>query len=257
MFTGPNIVQEGLVLALDAANPKSYPGTGTTWNDLVNSSTTLSLYNSPTYSTTNLGRIAFDTTDDYGEFNAKRSDLDFQPTDPFSVFVFHRSLSYDGAAIIANMESGGSYQGWDLWQNTSSTMAMHLISSWSTNAIKVGINYDYSSRNGTDVYLGYTYDGSSPANSTDALNSVNFYINGELETSGKSLVSSPSGDGFNSTSETTSYPISQRFRIGSRWGTGKQQGANPSLYTVQIYNRELTASEVLQNYNATKSRFGL
>ena len=60
---GPNIVTNGLVLYLDAANPKSYPGSGTAWDDLYRE-TTATLYNSPTYSD---GSIVFDGIDDYGQ----------------------------------------------------------------------------------------------------------------------------------------------------------------------------------------------
>ena len=34
MYTGPHIVTDGLILSLDAASTRSYPGTGTTWYDL-------------------------------------------------------------------------------------------------------------------------------------------------------------------------------------------------------------------------------
>jgi uncharacterized delta-60 repeat protein len=61
----PRIVTDGLVLALDAANPKSYPGSGTTWTDLSGNGNTGTLTNGPTYSSANGGSIAFDGVDDY------------------------------------------------------------------------------------------------------------------------------------------------------------------------------------------------
>ena len=62
---GPSIVTNGLVLCLDAANIKSYAGTGTAWNDLSGNSRTGTLTNGPTYSGTNGGSIVFDGVNDY------------------------------------------------------------------------------------------------------------------------------------------------------------------------------------------------
>ena len=63
----PKIVTDGLVLYLDAANTRSYPGTGTTWTDLSRSSLPTPLYNGPTFNSTNGGSIIFDGIDDYAE----------------------------------------------------------------------------------------------------------------------------------------------------------------------------------------------
>lgn len=62
---GPKIVSEGLVLYLDAANSKSYSGTGTTWTDLSGNSNNATLVNGPTYSSLNGGGIVLDATDDF------------------------------------------------------------------------------------------------------------------------------------------------------------------------------------------------
>ena len=63
----PRIVTDGLVLCLDAANKRSYPGTGTTWTDRSTSGTNVSMegMSSSNYSTNNAGVIDFDGTDDY------------------------------------------------------------------------------------------------------------------------------------------------------------------------------------------------
>ena len=66
-----SIVTNGLVLALDAANPKSYPGSGTTWTDLSGSRNNGTLTNGPTFSSANNGSIVFDGVDDRVDtFNA-------------------------------------------------------------------------------------------------------------------------------------------------------------------------------------------
>ena len=59
---GSNVVTDGLILSLDAANPKSYPGSGTIWSDISGNNYSASLINSPTYSPANGGTIFFDGT---------------------------------------------------------------------------------------------------------------------------------------------------------------------------------------------------
>ena len=64
IFYNPRTITDGLVLALDAGNSKSYPGSGTTWTDLSGNGNTGTLTNGPTYSSANGGSIVFDGADD-------------------------------------------------------------------------------------------------------------------------------------------------------------------------------------------------
>jgi hypothetical protein len=66
----PRIVTDGLVLALDAGNTKSYPGSGTAWTDLSGRGNTGTLVNGPTYSSANGGSIVFDGVNDYVQFTS-------------------------------------------------------------------------------------------------------------------------------------------------------------------------------------------
>ena len=61
----PKIVTDGLVLCLDAASRKSYPGSGTTWFDRSGNGNNGTLTNGPTFSSDNGGSIVFDGTNDY------------------------------------------------------------------------------------------------------------------------------------------------------------------------------------------------
>ena len=62
---GPDIVENGLVLHLDAADTNSYPGSGTLWTDLSGNGNNGTLTNGPAYSSNNKGYFSFDGTDDY------------------------------------------------------------------------------------------------------------------------------------------------------------------------------------------------
>jgi len=61
---GPDIVEDGLVLCLDAANPKSYPGSGNTWTDLRGNGNDGTLVNGVGYDSANNGSMVFDGVDD-------------------------------------------------------------------------------------------------------------------------------------------------------------------------------------------------
>lgn len=245
------VVQSGLVLNLDAGVSSSYPGTGTTWTDLSSASNG-TLTNGPTYSSANGGSISFDGSNDYCEITSRNTNLEFQPTQAFSAFCWIYNPTYVSAtAIFANMQASPTYPGWDMWFNSNSEIAMHLISSWDTNAIKIGISFNYAAHVNKWVNIGYTYNGSCPSNPTDSLNSVNFYINSSLSSTGKQNLTA---DGFNSTNETITYNPNQRFRVASRWDSSL---ALMTISSLQVYNRALSAAEISQNFNALRGRFGI
>jgi len=254
----PSLVMNGLILCLDAGNTKSYPGSGTTWTDLSGNGNNGTLTNGPTFNSSNGGSIVFDGSNDYAEVTTRNTNLEFQPTQPHSIFCWVYNLTGStGSSIISNMDNNGStYPGWDFWVNSTTEIAAHLISSWSANTLKVAITFDYAANANKWVNIGYTYNGTSPANATNALNSINFYVNSVLTTTGKRNANAT--DGFNTTSETISYNSSQRLRVSSRWTSG---GVSfPSAFRMSnasIYNRELSASEIKQNFNALKGRHGI
>jgi hypothetical protein len=262
---GPRIVTDGLVLHLDAANRKSYPGSGSTWYDLSGNGNNATLSTGPVFSSANNGNFYFgNTSDDYAEVATRNTNLEFQPTSPHSIVTFIKSPSsgFNGA-IIANMYQGNNYPGWDLWFNNISqtnTISSHYIKAWSTNAIKVIADYNYTTNSDKWVMLGLTYDGSCPANTTNTINSIDFYLNGVLITSGKTY---QTGDGFDDTSQTIAYDTNQRLRIASRWSSGSKSHTGStyapfSMGNVMVYNnKKLSAQEIQQNYNALKGRYGL
>jgi hypothetical protein len=204
--------------------------------------------NSPTFNNNgSLSHFFYSSANDNIKITESNT-LNFQPTQPFSVFCWFKKDAFGGSnvgAIISNMKSSFPYPGWDIWCQSSSLIAMHLISTWSANAIKIQVYHDYSKIS----YVGFTYDGSCPANSTESLSSVNFYRDGLLNTTNKAL---SSADGFNSSSESISYPAGQQSTIGSR---DNGDYTSSYVYSAHIYNRALSAKEVLQNYEATKGRY--
>lgn len=249
------IVSDNMVLCLDGANPASYVAGSTVWKD-IKSSRNLTIVGGPNYTADK--SFDFSNTTDYAGFLDGHDDLEFQPVSPYSVFVLMKSKAYVGGALVSNMPTGAPNTGWDLWQNTSTSMAMHLISDWTTkNAIKIAVDYDYTANLDKWIYFGYTYDGSSPLVTGNPLASVNFYLNGALYTTNKTLTSD--ANGFFKTDTATPYAADQRFRVGARYGVDGAfaNSPSPNIQVVHVYKKQLSANEVMQNYIALRGRFGI
>jgi hypothetical protein len=218
-FRGPNVVTNGLVLALDAANTKSYPGSGTAWTDLSGNNSNGTLVNSPAFSSINGGSIIFDGTDDYVDTGKTATQLG----------IYDANYTFDAWVYPTNFTGDKTMFGTD---QTATRQGLHLV--FRSGQIYQGhYSADYGVGTGTlNAWnnICYTYTQSSGA----AL----IYKNGILQ--GAGTISSFIG--------TTNILI-------GRWGTSNYFIGNGSIY--KIYNRVLSASEVLQNYNALRSRFNL
>lgn len=219
---GKSIVTDGLVFYVDAANENSYPGTGTTWSDLVGSNDG-TLTNGPTYSSANGGSIAFDGTNDYVDCGANNL---FSGNTSFSLSGWlnvKTHSSYGLALYIGNAASKQS--AWIGWCDIAQT---------GTNQTIGGGLYGVNLGSGVEENTGWhnvtlTYDTSS----------LKLYIDGSLT---------------NSRSESGANISSSSIRLG-RSNTGTTYDYNGDSSSLLIYNKALSSTEILQNYNALKNRF--
>jgi len=229
---GPNIVEDGLVLALDAANTKSYPGSGTTWFDRSGNGNNGTLTNGPTFTSANGGSIGFDGVNDYVDTITQ---LQFDRLNPFTLSAWFNTSNASNNQIINNENS--SYRGYQLSINTDSKLSLFLRNTIDSNFLGVRVlsNFPTNSWN----YVVGTYNGSSDANG------IKLYTNGIeqlIEVVGNNL---------------TQTTISNETTWIGRRRPATQGPFNGNISQVSIYNRALSASEILQNYNATKGRYGL
>ena len=122
----PKIVTNGLVLCLDAGNTKSYPGSGTAWNNLSSTSNNGTLTNGPTYDSTNGGSLIFDGTNDYiqsGSFsNLLTADITVE------TWIYLTAASSDWVRIIGTGGNGGN-RTFGLWYSSSSTLLWQCLKS--------------------------------------------------------------------------------------------------------------------------------
>jgi hypothetical protein len=230
----PKIVTDGLVLYLDAANTKSYVSGSTTWNDISRGGNNGTLTNGPTFSSLNGGSIIFDGIDDYisttiptvRRLTGTRS----------SIGIWFKVVnSTVRGAFIADWNSAGSLETCRFeitGYRMTSTKIGGTINSAGGEALP--IQSTTSILNNTWYNAVLQYDGTN----------TTLYLNGNLEST---LV----------TAERGSEPNSSNSVSISRGGAFNGVYLNGTIGQTSIYNRALTAQEVLQNYNATKTRFGL
>jgi hypothetical protein len=219
-YRGPNLVTNGLVLSLDAGNTKSYPGSGTTWLDKSGYGNNVILTNGPTFDS---GSILFDGSNDYGNISTSPN-----LTNPLTVCAFVNTSFITGSnQVIYGPVANGS----DNWLSISNNRAQI----YATQASDVN---NFVVTGNTVIEANKWYHITGIVNN----NIISLYVNGVFEAASSAQAFTVGG--WNSTA-----------RIGQR-ATG-QFPFNGRIAYVHGYNRVLSSQEILQNYNATKSRFNL
>ena len=215
LIHSPQIVTSGLVLALDAADRNSYPGTGTTWYDLSGKGNTGTLTSGPTFDGSNGGTIVFDYVDDaitgFGFFGSPST---------FTLSAWVRSSNISQAQNIFN---------------ANPPFFLRIVSSVIRCDVYTGawifVNGSITLSSNIWYNLVLTYDQSF----------VKGYVNGVLDVN-SAKTGAPSWGA----------PIKLGYTTG-----GEDSPSVTNIAVAKIYNRALTETEILQNYNALKTRFGL
>jgi hypothetical protein len=225
-YGGPDIITDGLVLALDAASERSYPGTGTSWYDLTKESNNGSLINGPLFSNDNYGVIDFDGVNDW------------------SLIVSSPAFTVNTRTVEIIFRMNGSYSNY-------SPLAVYANGSSTSNRIWLGVQANKFQMHGwgtVDPICTTTIDSDEWYVCTFSYNkptqAMKVYTNGVLESS----VTNTQG-GVSASSSNNWYLAS----IPGGW-----QGvtySDTSIASFKIYDRILSDDEVLQNYNAIKNRF--
>ena len=223
---GPDLVQNGLILALDAADKNSYRGTGTSWFDLSGNANSGSLKNGPTFSGANQGTFVFDGTDDNVQLGTAST---FLPTSAITINCWAKTNVIGVYKKIFVTVTAG----------TQSITGIYFSLGPSPDGIYLGIitsngtQYATSTTNpSTTKFSNFcgTYDGSN----------IRLYLNGTLL----------------ATQAQTGTIVNTGIGRISGYDSGAEIW-DGNVASFSIYNKALTATEVLQNYNATKTRFGL
>jgi len=220
----PIIVTDGVSLFFDSANTRSYIGTGTTVNGLV-SGIGVTLVNGVGFGTTGTSYFILDGTND---------------NIPFNIPNVGTTLSIEMWARINSFSNGMpfGFDRYDVWANGGrlgfNTAASDIYGLTSTQVTNLGLlsqwkHYVFEMR--TDV---------SYSNNKIYINGQNQSLSQVAGTENASLRNFNSGNG-----RISSWFFSDVFFIAM------------DLAQFRVYNRALTSQEIVQNYNATKKRYGL
>ena len=219
-----SIVTSGLTLCLDAQNPRSYSGTGTIWSDVSGNRNNGTLVNGPTYNTTNYRSIVLDGINDYVVTTG------FTPA---ATSTYSISIWVSPAAVTAGIQTIASVRqtsgpsddfGFDIILNASSLLELR----WNSASSSGGITGTTMVNNGAyNITLSYTSGASV------------YWNNSLVYTS--SLID----------------PAGRNLTIGSMAGDTPSLFFNGKIMNIYSYNRALSASEVNQNFNALRGRYGI
>ena len=218
-YGGPNIITDGLVLALDAASKKSYPGTGTNIDNILNTSYSGTLNNAIVSN----GVVVTDGSDDYISINYGSG---VNPTT--------QDLSYE------------------LWvkQTTTGTDLFLVQGNWSSS------NRFYVGLNGGNLAWGLQERGWASSN-TSFSPALNEWFHVVITFNGSTALLYGNAEQQASDTSLTSYTFNQNLILGSGRPTGSGFDWFGELGPIRVYNKTLTVDEIIQNYNSQKSRFGL
>ena len=254
LYHSPRIVTDGLVLCLDAGNTKSYPGTGTTWADLSGRGNNGTLVNGVGYSSANNGLMTFDGVNDYvGLPHTSLLNLGTE----FTISAFSKNFSESSVSSIFacyDVTTTRTYtEGFSFYKNASSSYGM------TTNSLRLqyGKNswaWNVYASNGLEINDNDWHHVCVTASNLNTTSpNIVFYIDGFFVTGTKWTASS--------TSPIRYANNINAIRIGSVYSATRpsysETYSNIITAQVSIYNRALTASEIQQNFNATRGRYGI
>ena len=235
---GPNIITDGLVFMADAANPDSYPGSGTAWNDLTVTQNNGTLTNGPTFDSGNGGSIDFDGTSDIVEFGSSNL-ITGDNCQNFTLSGWAKWTS-TGTGYIASVKRSASDSSLISLtanaqnNNTAATGRAGMMMRNAANSAFIYTYYNGGYNDGVWHNVVAVVDGSS----------AKLYVDGIERGSHSSGMQSVTGN-------------TAKFTVGAFAISNMLHDIDGNIAAVSAYQRSLSAEEVLQNYNALKGRFGL
>lgn len=229
----PSIVTSNLIFHVDAGNTNSYPGSGTTWSDLSGNNYNATLVSSPAFNSN--GYFTFDGSTDYATLG-NISALDLGNGNDITVSVWLKTNSAVSKALISKYQTDTVEGGWlinllntgvvnTILKNSGGTsVAKNSVGTVNNNVWReISVIFRGTTGTGTSIYIDGSFDSDSDTLTGTRVNNSRALLIGGVHTPTNVINAQYSGD----------------------------------IAIVKIYNTALTSQQMLQNYNATKGRFGL
>lgn len=219
-WSEPTLVTSNLILNLDPDNASSYGGSGTTWTDLAGTAQNITLNGSPTYTSGTPSYFTFNGTNQYGLSAA----TGIVNTTAYTKSVYFYLNGYQDNNIFSG-------DGHFIYMGPQASTDKKIYCGHSNWASFTAFPSTATINLSTWYNVTLTFS---------TTNGMSLYINGVLDNT--------------YTAQKTAHPGTGTASIAA-YGTGNL--LNGRIGKVLCYNSELTAAQVLQNFNATKSTYGL
>jgi hypothetical protein len=248
----PNLVVDGLQYAFDAANPKSYSGSGNTIYDLTGRILPGALTNGPAYNSNLGGFLSFDGTNDYLAVPDSNL-LDLGANFTISAWIKLNDLTtaqqsiFNSMDVAVNSQTKGIALVW--WRdnlygvNPKSLMLQFGMAGWAWNV------YSSDANTINDLNIHHVVVTVTAANTNNP--TISFYLDGVLKNT--TWWNQSSKAAINYSSDTSALRVAHLYTPGDP--NYVNTFANINVYNLQVYKRALSAAEILQNYNANRGRY--
>ena len=217
---GPDLVTNGLVLCLDAADKQSYSGSGNTWIDISNNGNNGTLVNSPTFNSSNKGNIAFDGINNFINTSYTLPNTNYTISVAFKINVFSTTYNRGIFSTYSTSDFNGIYFA-DCGNQSTPTSNMWF---WADGNSVYFFPYIFATNTWYSIVFSITGG------------QIYAYLNGRLV--------------YQVTNTTTHKDTLNLGR--SRFN---ENYLNGNISLTQVHNRALSANEILQNYKSLKGRF--
>jgi hypothetical protein len=236
-YANENIVTSGLVLNLDAGKLASYSGSGTTWTDLSGLGNNGTLVNGPTYSSGSGGSIVFDGVNDYAS-HPSPSPLSGTQLFTFETWVNFTSISGD---------FGGTNKAAALFEGNVGQPEFFVYSVNNSSFTPYAIVYGRA---------GGLTTGSLNANVSSLMSNGNWYQIVLVRSASNVEILYLNGSSIATGNVSNSFNDGQTL-FGGGIISGYTAYLNGKVANIKIYNRALSATEIAQNFNALRYRYGI
>ena len=233
----PPIVTTGLIMHLDAGDSLSYSGIGTTWVDLSSNLRNGTLLNGVAYSSSNLGSLVFDGVNDYINLSNISTALTNKTSFTYDTWFKCNNTSSAALKTLFSFGNNPNYSNDMLFAVTNNTILLQV-----NNGADNSATCTFTSTGWSNLVI--IYDGTQTGNS----NRLKAYINGALTSLNFGTYTVPS---------STSSTSQSNCAIGAYSVGPFDNFFNGNIATAKIYNRAITGSEAIQNFNSLKTRYGL
>jgi hypothetical protein len=250
----PSLVTSGLVLNLDVSNTSSYSGTGTTWTDLSGNGLNATLVNGTIYKTANGGHFQFDGINDTAvlAYNTILDPATYLKDLPLTISGWVKFNASGGGTFINKGDNGDAALETYTVYIGSSGLQLRLYTGSAGNYVQIKTT-NITLNPGTWYNFSVNYSGGigTPAYQPNYNGTTKLYINGVEYTTIVTYNGTYTKMVQSAISPTFIGSFGQVGAPGSYWSGS----FNGSVAQTLMYNRQLTSTEVLQNYNATKVKF--